>query len=173
MPSPHSTSRPLRLPGQRGALSHLHRKVQGRCLPFFVEQFPAPRHRKSLPWVWWSRPGVKGTPLLCLWRVEPPLQSVNPACDCQDRCELPSPCRARTRGLTRELHLLCKPGQQHNQEENLSSLTPLLQDTLRDGGQTGQVGGHIGRCGETGGGASVTCDTRKGESWWPWKLAEL
>ena len=91
---------------------------------------------------------------------------------------MPSPCRARTRWSTRERCPQYKPGQLRTQEENLSSLTPLPQDTLRDGGQTGQEGGHIGRCGETGGGASATCGTRRGgkavgQSWWPWMLAEL
>ena len=166
--------RPLRLPRQRGALSHLRLKVQGKWLPSFVEQLPAPRHRN---WLLWGLVVPSDTIVVSMAntaRVSTRPQPL-PACDCQDRCELPSPCRARTRWLTRELHLLSKSGQ-HTQEANLSSPTPLLQDTPRDGGQTGQVGGHIGRCGETGGGA--TCDTRKsgkaeGQSWWPWKLAGL
>ena len=48
----------------------------------------------------------------------------------------------------------------HSRGKPLFPDTPL-QDTVRDGGPTGRVGGHFGRCGETGGGASVTCEAER------------
>ena len=82
---------------------------------------------------------------------------------CPKRRKQPGPCRERM---------------QRAPEESLASPTPLPQNTLRDGGQTDQLGGHIGRCGETGRGEGATSDTgavktAERQSWLLVKSGEL
>ena len=65
------------------------------------------------------------------------------------RQKLPGRCRARTCSKRLERLPPCKLALLRTQS-GAHSPTPLPLGTLRDGGQTRQVGGHIGRCGETG-----------------------
>ena len=86
-------------------------------------------------------------------------------------CHTRHTCRARKRSKPLERLPLGKLAPLRTQAETHASPTPLPLGTLRDGGQARQVGGHIGRCGETGGEAAkedperLTIDSRCSRRW--------